>query len=62
MKQISLIVSILFAMTANAQQTDFTHDVEFTGFLKKILGKKLGKNYRTMLPSVLTEIKTNCRK
>jgi hypothetical protein len=38
-------------------KTFFTHDVQFTGFLKKILGKKLGKNYRTMLPSVLTEIK-----
>lgn len=37
--------------------TYFTHDVEFTGLLKKILGNKLGKNYRVMLPSVLTEIK-----
>jgi hypothetical protein len=38
-------------------KTFFTHDVQFTGFLKKILGNKLGKNYRAMLPSVLTEIK-----
>ncbi len=38
-------------------RTFFTHDVEFTGFLKKILGNKLGKNYREMLPSVLNEIK-----
>jgi hypothetical protein len=38
-------------------KTYFTHDVEFTGILKKILGNKLGKNYRAMLPSVLTEIK-----
>jgi hypothetical protein len=38
-------------------RTFFTHDVEFTGFLKKILGNKLGKNYRAMLPGVLTEIK-----
>jgi hypothetical protein len=38
-------------------KTFFTHDVEFTGFLKKILGNKLGKNYRAMLPSVLSEIK-----
>jgi hypothetical protein len=38
-------------------KTFFTHDVQFTGFLKKILGNKLGKNYRAMLPSVLSEIK-----
>ena len=37
--------------------TYFTHDVEFTGILKKILGNKLGKNYRTMLPEVMAEIK-----
>lgn len=38
-------------------KTFFTHEVEFTGMLKRILGKKLGKNYRAMLPSVLNEIK-----
>ena len=38
-------------------KTFFTHDVAFTGILKKILGNKLGKNYRAMLPSVLAEIK-----
>ncbi|MBN8577497.1 MAG: SRPBCC family protein [Cytophagales bacterium] len=38
-------------------ETFFTHDVKFTGLLKKILGKKLGKNYREMLPSVMAEIK-----
>ncbi len=38
-------------------KTFFTHDVEFTGLLKKLLGKKLGENYRAMLPSVLVEIK-----
>ncbi|HET8861212.1 SRPBCC family protein [Marivirga sp.] len=37
--------------------TYFTHDVEFTGILKKFLGKKLGKNYREMLPSVMNDIK-----
>lgn len=37
--------------------THFTHDVQFTGLLKKVLGKKLGKKYRAMLPEVLTEIK-----
>jgi hypothetical protein len=35
----------------------FTHDVLFTGLLKKILGNKLGKSYRAMLPSVMNEIK-----
>lgn len=38
-------------------KTFFTHDVQFTGFLKKILGNKLGKNYRAMLPGILSEIK-----
>jgi hypothetical protein len=37
--------------------TYFTHDVKFTGLLKKVLGKKLGKNYRAMLPDVMREIK-----
>ncbi|MFM9837192.1 MAG: SRPBCC family protein [Cyclobacteriaceae bacterium] len=38
-------------------KTFFTHDVQFTGLLKKILGNKIGKRYRAMLPSVLSEIK-----
>lgn len=38
-------------------KTYFTHDVEFTGVLKRIFGNKLGKNYRAMLPSVMGEIK-----
>lgn len=37
--------------------TFFTHEVEFTGMLKKFLGKRLGKNYRAMLPEVMAEIK-----
>ncbi len=37
--------------------TYFTHDVEFTGILKKLLGRKLGKKYRAMLPHVMSEIK-----
>lgn len=37
--------------------TYFTHEVQFTGSLKKVLGKKLGKNYRAMLPEVMSEIK-----
>ncbi|WP_198342241.1 SRPBCC family protein [Pedobacter psychrophilus] len=38
-------------------KTYFTHNVEFTGILKKILGRKLGKNYRAMLPIVMDKIK-----
>lgn len=38
-------------------KTFFTHNVAFTGLLKKVLGKKLGRNYRAMLPGVLREIK-----
>jgi hypothetical protein len=37
--------------------TYFTHDVQFTGILKKVLGRKLGANYRAMLPEVMREIK-----
>lgn len=37
--------------------TYFTHDVEFTGILKRILGKSLGKKYRKMLPLVMKDIK-----
>jgi hypothetical protein len=35
----------------------FTHDVQFTGIFKKIAGKKIGKRYRQMLPSVMETIK-----
>ena len=38
-------------------KTYFTHDVQFTGLFKKFFGNKLGKNYRALLPEVLTEIK-----
>lgn len=45
------------SLEVREDKTFFTHDVAFTGLLKKILGKKLGKNYRQMLPSVLSKIK-----
>lgn len=38
--------------------TYFTHEVEFTGILKKFFGKQLGGNYRKMLPGVMSKIKT----
>lgn len=44
-------------LEVNDGKTFFTHDVEFTGLLKKILGKRPGKYYRAMLPSVLSKIK-----
>ena len=34
-----------------------THDVKFTGMLRKLLGNKIGKRYREMLPSVMGNIK-----
>ncbi|UPT67652.1 MAG: hypothetical protein M0D57_02990 [Sphingobacteriales bacterium JAD_PAG50586_3] len=37
--------------------TYFTHDVKFTGLMKGFFGQVLGKKYRAILPSVLTEIK-----
>lgn len=36
--------------------TYLTHDVRFTGLLKKALGNRLGKNYRAMLPGVMQQI------
>lgn len=37
--------------------TFFTHEVEFTGVLKKFFGKQLGIKFKSMLPGVLTKIK-----
>jgi hypothetical protein len=45
------------SLSTNNGITYFTHDVQFTGLLKKIFGKQLGKNYRAMLPKVMAEIK-----
>lgn len=44
-------------LEVNGGLTYFTHDVEFTGLLKKVLGNALGKQYRAMLPEVMGEIK-----
>lgn len=35
----------------------FTHEVRFTGPLKGLLGKRLGKKFREMLPNVMLTIK-----
>jgi hypothetical protein len=37
--------------------THFTHEVEFTGLLKRPMSRWLGKNYRKMLPGVMDTIK-----
>lgn len=44
-------------LEVKAGVTYFTHDVQFTGLLKKVLGNALGKKYRAMLPEVMLEIK-----
>jgi len=36
--------------------TYFTHEVGFTGLLKKVFFKKFGKRYEKMLPQVMQEI------
>ena len=48
---------IRHTLETKENKTFFTHDVQFTGLLKRVLSNKLGKNYRVMLPSVMTEIK-----
>jgi hypothetical protein len=35
----------------------FTHDVQFAGVMKGLIGKKIGKRYREMLPIVMQNIK-----
>jgi len=39
-------------------KTEFTHEVWFTGILKKFFFKKLGIRYQKMLPEVLMKIKS----
>lgn len=36
--------------------TYFTHEVMFTGILRKPLGKRIGARYRAMLPDVMKKI------
>ena len=35
----------------------FTHDVMFTGPLKNLFGRKLGKGFREMLPNVMNNLR-----
>lgn len=39
-------------------KTVFTHEVWFTGLTKGMFGRALGRNYRRILPDVMTKIKT----
>ncbi|MEM6721381.1 MAG: SRPBCC family protein [Bacteroidota bacterium] len=38
-------------------QIEFTDDIEFTGFFKKIFGYVLGRNFRAVLPEVMENLK-----
>ncbi len=38
-------------------KTLFTHEVWFTGILKGVFGRALGRNYRKILPDVMNKIK-----
>lgn len=44
-------------LTVKNGKTFFTHDVRFTGPLKRLFGRLLGKSFRAMLPGVLTTIR-----
>jgi hypothetical protein len=44
-------------MEVKDDQTIFTHEVEFTGWLKKAFAKRFGKRYKAMLPEVMENIK-----
>ena len=43
-------------LTEQNGQTVFTHEVWFTGLTKGIFGRALGRNYRTILPTVMQKI------
>lgn len=43
-------------LDSSPKQTAFTHEIRFTGLLKKPLGNRLGKRYREMLPEVMQKI------
>lgn len=45
------------SMEMKGGKLNFTHEVQFTGILKKIIGNKIGKRYRHLLPSVMENIK-----
>lgn len=44
------------SMQLKESKTFFSHDVEFTGIMKKMLGNQLGKKYKTMLPVAMKNI------
>lgn len=43
-------------VSINEKQTNFTHEVEFTGLFKKVFAKKLGQKYKLILPQVMQSI------
>lgn len=44
-------------LEVNKDKTLFTHEVEFTGILRKVWGNIMGKRYKAVLPEVMSEIK-----
>jgi hypothetical protein len=43
-------------LSKKGEKTVFTHEVWFTGISKGLFGRLLGKNYRKILPDVMSEI------
>lgn len=50
-----LVITRELSMQGNV--TSFTHEVKFTGLLKRPLGASLGKRYRVMLPVAMENIR-----
>jgi hypothetical protein len=44
-------------LVENGNQTEFTDDIQFRGFLKSIFGLMLGSQFRKVLPEVLEKFK-----
>jgi hypothetical protein len=44
-------------LSTENELTAFTHEVSFTGLLKKPFARSLGKRYQTMLPEAMLKIK-----
>lgn len=49
-------------LSVENELTAFTHEVSFTGLLKKPFARSLGKRYQTMLPEAMRKIKVIAEK
>ncbi|TAE22633.1 MAG: polyketide cyclase [Candidatus Kapaibacterium sp.] len=45
-------------LTVKNETTEFTDEIAFTGFLKRIFGAMLGGRFRAVLPEVMNNFKT----